>query len=53
MMGLLGSIEAQTGAVQGLLTDKISVSTGVVFSVIFPVIMIAMRLITVSSVKDK
>lgn len=53
IMGLLGGMEAQTQAIQEFLSTHAAPSFGLVYAIAFPTVMIAMRLLTTTSVKDK
>lgn len=53
IMGLLGSMESQTSAIQEFLSAHAAPSFGLVYAIVFPTIMIAMRILTTTSVKDK
>lgn len=53
IMGLLGSMESQTSAIQEFLSTHAAPSFGLVYAILFPTVMIAMRILTTTSVKDK
>lgn len=53
IMGLLGSMESQTSAIQEFLSTHAAPSFGLLYAIVFPAVMIAMRLLTTTSVNDK
>lgn len=53
IMGLLGGMESQTQAIQDYLSVHAAPSFGLLYAIIFPTVMIAMRLLTTTSVQDK
>lgn len=53
IMGLLGSMESQTSAIQEFLSTHSAPSFGLIYAIVFPTIMIVMRMLTTTSVKDK
>lgn len=53
IMGLLGGMESHTSAIQEFLSTHAAPSFGLLYAIVFPTIMIAMRVLTTTSIKDK
>lgn len=53
VMGVLGAMESQTSAIQEYLSAHAAPSFGLLYAIVFPAVMIAMRLLTTTPVQNK